>query len=160
MRLYMDKQAQQKTMSPFLCPKHKQAFINKPEYAESVWKRLITEAQQQVCQYEWKKALIIYGNAFEISDILLKETNDNHAIKRYLRTAIEFAYVLRQCSYSADVSTLVAFATDTLTEHLYPAECQLILQPLNNVAFSAMHEPKHWMNILQYMSESYSKTIH
>jgi len=156
----MDKQAHQKTMSPFLCQKHRQAFISQPEYAESVWKRLIIEAQGQVCQYEWKKALIIYGNAFEISDILLKKTNENHAIKRYLRTAIEFAYVLRQCTYNADVSALVTYVTDTLTEHLYPAECQLILQPLNNVAFSTLHEPKSWMNILQYMSDSYAKTIH
>ena len=88
----------------FLCPKHKQAFVDKPEYAEVIWARLINEAQHQVSLYEWNKAVIIYGNAFEICDILLMKSNDNNAIKRYLRTAIEFAYVLRKCSYTSDVS--------------------------------------------------------
>lgn len=156
----MNKQPHQNKISPFLCPKHKQAFKDKPEYAEMIWTRLMNEAQHQVSLLEWNKAVVIYGNAFEISDILLKESDDNNAIKRYLRTAIEFTYVLRKCSYSKDVSTLVSFVTETLTQHLYPAECRLILQPLNNIAFSTLHEPQQWSNILKYMSESYSKTVH
>jgi hypothetical protein len=156
----MNKQAEANDISSFLCPKHKQAFINKPEYAEVIWTRLINEAQNRVGLYEWNKAVIIYGNAFEISDILLKESNDNNAIKRYLRSAIEFAYVLRQCSYTSDVAILYSFVRETLTQHLYPAETKLILQPLKKIAFSTLHEPKNWIDILKYMSESYSKTLH
>lgn len=156
----MNKPSKTNDISSFLCPKHKQAFINKPAYAEIIWTRLINEAQNQVGLYQWNKAVIIYGNAFEISDLLLKESNDNNAIKRYLRTAIEFAYVLRKCSYTSDVSILVTFVSETLTQHLYPADNKLILQPLNNIAFSTLHEPKNWINILKSMSESYSKTLH
>lgn len=156
----MNKQSEINNISSFLCPKHKQAFVNEPKYAEEIWTRLMNEAQNQVGLYEWSKAVIIYGNAFEISDILLKESNDNNAIKRYLRSAIEFSYVLRKCSYTSDVSILYSFVSTTLKQHLYPADCKLILQPLNNIAFSTLHEPKHWINILKYMTKSYSTTLH
>ena len=156
----MNKIADPSNVCYFLCPKHRQVFIDTPEYAEVIWTRLINEAQNQIGLYEWNKAVIIYGNAFEICDILLKKSNDNNAIKRYLDTAIEFCYALRKCSYTSDVSILISFVSETLNHHLNPAECKLILRPLNNIASSALPKPKHWINILKHMSESYSKTLH
>ena len=148
----------------FLCKQHRQELINQPKCAEDTWLKLMNNGRGKAYQQDWNSAAIVFGNAFETAEILLSQTATDREVNRYVYTATEFAYALRNCGYPSDLQMLVAIAEQHLSQALYPAQVQLLLKPLTDVAFSPMEEVNHWMQKLygnqEPMKQANRQTVH
>ncbi|MBX2807110.1 MAG: hypothetical protein KTR20_00630 [Cellvibrionaceae bacterium] len=124
----------------FLCADHRQLLIEQPAYADGLWSKLITAARQKTTEHKWDVAALIYGNAFETAEILIKQEHTTTTVQCYLRTAIEFTYALRRCSYSANIALLLAAIKAQLAESFYPNRMNLLINTLHTIAFAPLRQ--------------------
>lgn len=131
-----------------MCAKHRKKLIEAPESAIVIWYRLMSLARHQAKTQEWQKSVISYGNALDTAQIIFENDPASHEVSRYIRTASELAYTIRQCNYPCDLQVVVAVVKNNLERSLYPANIQLLLRPLTDIAYSPISEVNRWMKAL------------
>lgn len=134
--------------------------MNNPEQALTAWIKLINAARHKAMENQWKVAVKLYGNAFEVSQLIFLHTPRTIEANRYVRTAIEFVFSLRYSGYPANLDLLIAAIQDCLETILSPEESRKNIEPLQDVAFSPMSEVDRWMQMFYGVESSYGKTIH
>lgn len=144
----------------FLCNRHRQQLVNQPQLAIHTWEKLITAARFSADKRLWSKASIIYGHALEVASLIILSRPNKGEAKRYIRTAIEFAYVLRQNRPDTDLQLLIAIVKDYIAENTVEIRVDALLSPLIEMAFSPMVELRRWINLLRAEEESQLQAIH
>lgn len=80
----------------FLCQTHRQWLENDTEKALQLWHKATVDARQGVRDENWRAAIVNYGNAFDIAELLLEsQSSDPKAQERYAYTAVEMAYTFK-----------------------------------------------------------------
>ena len=80
----------------FLCQTHRQWLKHDTEKALQLWHKTTVDARQNVRDENWRAAIINYGNAFDIAELILEDRPDNaKAQERYAYTAVEMAYTFK-----------------------------------------------------------------
>jgi len=143
----------------FMCEKHRDKLSGNPKAATALWYRLMFLARHQAKTQEWQKSIISYGNALDAAQVIFESDPTSPEVSRYIRTASELAYTMRKCNYPFDIKRVVAEVTDNLKKNLYPANVQLLLSPLTDIAYSPLQEVHQWMKAVfeaDIHSQSYS----
>ncbi len=132
----------------FLCQKLRKALSLNHKKAMSSWHETVFRARLCVSDENWENAILIYGSAFEISEILLSQKPDNSAVNRYMRTALEFAYSLRYSPSRCDLNALTDIVEERLSIEILSQPIEKWLTPLQDVIHSPLHQVEHWMQML------------
>ena len=124
----------------FLNPEHRQIMACKPQYANVIWLGLMSAARKQIDVEAWDFAVVAYCDAFEVAEIILSKKTNSHEINRYVRTATEFIYSLRRCSFNSDVPCLVALIKEQLSKKLALEKVELLCESLTEIAYLPLSE--------------------
>lgn len=128
------------TQMNFMCKKHFSEISKDPERAALVWLRCIKSARNEAARRNWHQAVIYFGNALDAAQITFAHNPTSDEIKRYIKTASELTYTSRVCSYSIDLERLVEAVKDKIATCLYPANIDLLIKPLTDIAYSPFSE--------------------
>lgn len=130
----------------FLCAHHRQLLCANASKAKRFWGETILAAREQVALLQWHKAMVIYGNAMEVADILLSDDDDRERAEiRYSRTAVEFTYALRQLDRRCDVNILVQMVSCELQSRALSVTKATLLNPLIEAASCSREDAGHWV---------------
>jgi hypothetical protein len=140
----------------FICKKHREQLSEDPKATTVLWSSLMFLARHQAKAQEWHKSVISYGNALDAAQVVFESDPTSPEVNRYIRTASELTYTIRQCDYPCDVKLVVAMVTSNLKKSFYPANVQLLLRPLNEIAYSPLSELKQWVKAL-FEADIYSE---
>ena len=125
------------------------------------WGKLYFQARQSINTNKWLNAAITYQEALLVAESQLsKSHNSSDAIKRYVRTAMEFAYSLRMGNIPCDFHALVTIVKHHLQNNPLPSPLEHIISPLQDIAFSPKNKIEHWMKILFAVEEKKINTLH
>ena len=144
----------------FMCKKHRSELEEDPKSGVVIWLRLINLARYQTSCFQWDNAIKSYGNALEAAEVIFMDDPTSTAVNRYLRTAIEFIYTIRQCDHRCDMQFVTATIKNKLQAGLHPANVDLLLKPVTDIADAPMREVRRWMQALfvadQKQAQQYS----
>lgn len=125
------------------------------------WNLAFTQARKKVASSLWEDAALKYQDALEAAEALMANHHDiMAAVKRYIRTAVEFAYALRMSHHVCDFSALVAIVKACLQNERLMTPVGCLLEPLEDVVSSPLGDVKHWMNILFAMDDIKGQSLH
>lgn len=145
----------------FLCQKHRDWLQSDPIKALHLWHKTTEDARQAVRDENWRVAIMNYGNAFDIAELLIDCDNFSiRAQERYAYTALEMAYTLK--SKKLDTRWLVHALTDKLkdqsrsqlTEELIGSLASLEAPKASNVSYIWQATGQ------QTRSSNYSRQLH
>ena len=140
----------------FMCKKHFEKLSEDPKAATALWSSLMFVARHQAKTQKWQKSIISYGNALDAAQVVFENDPTSPEVNRYIRTASELTFTIRQCDYPIDIQRVVAVVTNNLKKSLYPANVQLLLRPLNEIAYSPLSEVTQWVKAL-FEADIYSQ---
>ncbi len=144
----------------YLCKDHRKEFSRNPKQAAQSWQEIIMRARSLFHLQHWDQAVVIYGNAFEISEILLTNSQTKFSIDRYLRTALEFAYALRK---SQTPCNLEAFLPHVKKQMALTKTCDnlsYLIQPIEEVINLPIHMADHWLTALLSLDAIEHRVLH
>ena len=133
--------------------KYRAKLSSNPEAAIVIWRRLIDLARQQQARDQWQKAIVCYGHALDTARFMFADNPDADSLNRYIRSACELAYRIRQCDPLCDLQLIIAGVNNTVEKYLYPVSTQLLLRPLLDIAFAPLVEVHCWMQALYEIDE-------
>ena len=131
-----------------MCKKHREQLSDDPKAATALWSSLMFVARHQANTKAWGKSIISYGNALDAAQVVFERDPRSPEVSRYIRTASELAFTIRQCNHPIDIQRIVAVVTDNLEKSLYPASVQLLLHPLTEIAYCPLSEVNQWVRAL------------
>ncbi len=105
-------------------------------------------ARQEGYNQAWEKSILYYGNALDAAQVIFERDPRSPEVSRYVRTASELAFTIRQCNHPIDVQRIVAVVTGNLEKSLYPASVQLLLHPLTEIDYCPLSEVNQWVKAL------------
>jgi hypothetical protein len=129
----------------FLCTTHRENIKQNPQRAHNSWNKTLSAARQLVKENRWDQAVIFYGNALEISEIMLTQESCSMTQERYLRTAVELMHALRNSHHEYDSNALFQMVLNRLEKEEDNFNCQAQLRPLKDVAFEPLTDVNRWM---------------
>ena len=143
-----------------MCEKYRNQLSEDPKAATFLWGRLMLLARHQAGTQEWQNSVVSYGNALDAAQVIFEDDPTSPEVTRYIGTASELVYTIRQCDYPCDIQIVVAVVKNNLKNSLHPANVQLLLRPLTDIAYSPLSEVKQWMKAvfktnINFRSHSY-----
>jgi hypothetical protein len=145
----------------FICDPHREIYASDPRAALIFWSRTLSLARQKVVQAQWGEASVIYGNAFEVAEILLTGDDcDQRAIARYLQTSAEFAYALRKNTCINEVGQLISMVRHRLHHHIPSHQLNEMLQPLLDMTIRPETEVGEEIELALVMEVGRYQTLH
>ena len=129
----------------FLCTNHRQHIKENPQRAHQSWNKTLFAARQLVKESRWNQAVIFYGNALEISEIMLTQESCIKSQECYLRTAVELMHALRNSEHEYDSLALFQMVLNRLEKERENFNCHEQLRPLKDVAFEPLSDVNRWM---------------
>jgi|GEM_PF-2232836 len=144
----------------YLCNSHRDEFANNPQQASQAWRGIIVQARGLFHLQEWSKATVLYGNAFEISELLLSSNPSQYSVDRYLRSALEYAYVMRKHNPNMGLSSLIAHVKHNIRGHQHSLPISQLLEPLEEVINLPINLADFWMYSLISLDSIESRTVH
>lgn len=108
----------------------------------------------------WEQAVMIYGNAFEISEILLTNSQTKFSTDRYLRTALEFAYVLRKSQTPCNLEAFLPHVKKQLVQTKSSVNLSYLIQPIEEVIQLPIHMADHWLTALLSLDSIEHRVLH
>ncbi len=131
----------------FLCANHREYITNDPHRAQVSWNKTLYTARKLVNETRWDEAVIYYGNALEISDIMMSQELTSASQERYLRTAVELMHALRNSHHQYNALAFFQMILDRLEQDIEQFNSQKQLKPLKDVAFEPLPEVNRWMTM-------------
>lgn len=144
----------------FVCQKHKNELADNPRAAINSWLQLMATARYNKNIRQWKLSINAYGNALDVAEVLFASDPSSLEVNRYIRTAIEFIYILRSSEHPAKIKEVVEFIAGCLQKQLYPAHIELLLRPINDIAYKPLPLIDKWMDALFLEDEMKNHSIH
>ncbi|WP_157496995.1 hypothetical protein [Hahella ganghwensis] len=144
----------------FMCNKHKAKIMEDPLHAIRSWHHTIRKAREFVTDNAWEQAVLFYGNALEISDIMLKQNSGVTALDRYVQTAVEFMHALRNSLHRDDTANFYNVIQSRLMEVSGGHQIETNLQPVQEVTFNALGTVNHWMYQWHQMISDRPQVMH
>ena len=80
----------------FLCNSHRIHLTENPAELLPAWRRICQQGHEALHEGDWRRAVMLFGNAWEMSDFLLLHTPGPSEQRRYLDTATEMMRALAQ----------------------------------------------------------------
>ncbi len=117
--------------------------INKNQPALSTWRESIQQARQAAKNRRWRDGLFHYSHALDDAESLFIQQPVSLAVKRYIRTASELAYTIKQSGYKHTPEILSHRVVNTVNKTLFPANTQLLIRPLLAIIEAPAHQV-HW----------------
>lgn len=78
----------------FLCHSHRLHLSENPAELLPAWRRICKQGHEALHEGDWRRAAILFGNAWEMSDILLEQNPGPSEQRRYVDTATEMMRAL------------------------------------------------------------------
>ncbi|MGR6873551.1 hypothetical protein ACU6U9_14870 [Pseudomonas sp. HK3] len=144
----------------YLCDNHRGEFVNNPQQAIQAWQVIIEQARALFHSQDWQKASVAYGNAFEISELLLSCHSSSFSVDRYLRSALEYAYALRKEEANVNLYSLVQYVENNIQGIKHRLSVSLLLQPLEDVISMPINVADFWMVSLLSLDHIESRVLH
>ena len=144
----------------YLCNDHRREFTRNPQQAAQSWQEIIMRARDLFYLEYWDQAVVIYGNAFEISEILLTNSQTQFSIDRYLRTALEFAYALRKSQTPCNLKAFLPHVKKQLSLTKTTAHLPQLIQPIEEVINLPIHMADHWLTALLSLGAIEHRVLH
>ncbi len=144
----------------YLCKNHRDEFTNNPQQAAQAWQVIMLRARELFRLEDWQKATVIYGNAFEISELLLKHNQSQFSADRYLRSALEFAYAARKSQVTSNLNTLISHVQRTVESIQHSVPLTQLIQPIDEVINLPIHLADHWMQALLSLDSIEERVLH
>lgn len=144
----------------FMHKNHRGQLEENPCSAIIIWTRLIHLARHQASEFQWHLAIKSYGNALETAEIILSDVPAPDAVNRYVRTAMELIYTLRQCNDDYDAKGIVTVIKKKVGNILYPAKVDLLIKPLTDVASAPLSDVDGWMKKLFITDQVRTQQVH
>lgn len=135
-------------LTHYMCSKHRSELERDPKLALQAWFRMINTARYFTNNHHWVNAIKLYGNALDCAEIIFLEKPDSDAVNRFIRTAVEFLYVLRVTGQTQDIKILVNSITHKLEKGLYPANVQLLMRPVHDTVSAPLKDVGRWVAAL------------
>lgn len=131
------------------------------ENAISDWYNSIKASRHYLLTENWGLAISSYERSFQIATHLLILANcKNCAIKGYMRTSLEYAYVLRKLQDMNSLGRLSLVVRNTMIEHTNPQTGDALLQPFWDVSNQPETIIDGWMAQLFCMDSEIQKSLH
>ncbi len=108
----------------------------------------------------WDQAVVIYGNAFEISEILLTNSQSKFSIDRYLRTALEFAYAMRKSQTPCNLESFLRHVKKQIALTKTTTDLSYLIQPIEEVINLPIHMADHWLTALLSLDAIEHRVLH
>ena len=144
----------------YLCNNHRDEFTNNPQQAAEAWQVIMLQARELFHVGDWQKATVIYGNAFEISELLLKHNQSQFSVDRYLRSALEFAYAARKSQVTSNLNALINHVQRTIKNIQHSMALTQLIQPIDEVINLPIHLADHWMQALLSLDSIEERVLH
>jgi hypothetical protein len=144
----------------YLCDGHRDEFVNNPQQAVQAWKEIILQARESYHLQDWERSTLVYGNAFEISELLLSSYPTQFSVDRYLRTALEFAYSLRKGREDADLDAFVVHVKGNVETIKHTMAISMLMQPLEEVIKLPIDVADFWMKSLLSLDYIEARVLH
>jgi len=144
----------------YLCKDHRKEFSRNPKQAAQSWQEIIMRARSLFHLQHWDQAVVIYGNAFEISEILLTNSQTKFSIDRYLRTALEFAYALRKSQTPCNLEAFLPHVKKQMALTKTRDDLSYLIQPIEEVINLPIHMADHWLTALLSLDAIEHRVLH
>ncbi len=144
----------------YLCKDHRKEFSRNPKQAAQSWQEIIMRARTLFHLEHWEQAVVIYGNAFEIAEILLTNSQTQFSTDRYLRSALEFAYVLRKSQTPCNLKAFLPHVKKQLSLSKTTADVPHLTQPIDEVINLPIHMADHWLSALLSLDAIEHRVLH
>lgn len=105
---------------------------------QSTWQSLITQARDKINEADWEGACVLYKQAFTIAENMMCKQNcsKNCAVNRYLKTAEEFAFVMKKSNFDCALALFVGQIEDNIAQQEINLSSAELNHRLNELAFS------------------------
>ena len=144
----------------YLCDLHRGEFVNNPQQAIQAWQVVIQQARALFHAKDWERASVAYGNAFEISELLLSCSGSAFSVDRYLRSALEYAYALRKEQASVNFHLLVCHVENHIQGIKHTLSVPMLIKPLEEVILMPINLADFWMVSLLSLDHIESRVLH
>ncbi len=144
----------------FLCTDHRRELNCNPKQAAQLWQKLILQGRGLFHLQYWEQAVVVYGNAFEISEMLIANSQTKYSIDRYLRTALEFAYVLRKSQTPCNLESFPLHVKKQLSLLKTEQPISHLMQPIEEVIDLPLHMADFWLRELLSLDSIESRIYH
>jgi hypothetical protein len=144
----------------YLCDSHRDEFANNPQQAAQAWRGIIVQARELFHMQAWEKASVVYGNAFEIAELLLSSNPSQYSVDRYLRSALEYAYSLRKHDAKMNLGSLIVHVKNHIRGIQHTMAVPLLLEPLEEVIKLPLNLADYWMQSLLSLDTIESRVLH
>lgn len=121
----------------FLCDHHRSVFSSCTKQAKRSWDKTLNLAQFYATNGDWGRAVLYSGNALEISEIILINQPSAENVKRYVETAVEFAYSLVCHGCERNLLAIYNSVYHCLFTVRPTEDLDFLLRPLKEVLFNA-----------------------
>ena len=119
----------------FLCNTHRLHLIENPQDVLPAWRRTCRLGREALSEGDWRKAAMMFGNAWEMSDILLLQTPGQSAQQRYVDTSAEMMWALASGHQTQSCRQLFARVLSRLEKEPHMLCSQPSLSLLRDLAF-------------------------
>ncbi len=144
----------------FLCTDHRRVLNSNPKQAAQLWQELILQGRGLFHLQYWDQAVVVYGNAFEISEMLIANSQTKYSIDRYLRTALEFAYVLRKNQSPCNLKAFPPHVKKQLSLLNTEQPISHLMQPIEEVIDLPLHMADFWLRELLSLDSINQQVLH
>ena len=144
----------------YLCSQHRSIFTDNPQQAAESWQAIMLKARELFHLQEWQQASVVYGNAFEISELLLVSRPTRFSVDRYLRSALEFAYVLRKNETQSNLNVLIQHVKNKIESIKHSMAVPLLIKPIDEVINLPIHLADYWMQSLLSLDSIDQRVLH
>jgi hypothetical protein len=121
----------------YMCKKHRNWLVEHPTELLPSFRKTRMAGRAAMARLSWDHAVLYYGNALEMSEIMLIQKPGQRTQQRYVDTAIEMMHALRNSAQASSSHFLFSHVLDRLeqeTEHLFTVESLAVLR---KVAFGS-----------------------
>lgn len=125
------------------------------------WSERLCVARKFLFSQEWQEAVNHYWQAYDIAERLLKEPLcKNCAIKGYIRTLAELAYVMRKNQQQQKLPAIIELAQPVWRAQLTSTLVQELIAIVTNIAYAPIAQIDVWIDALFAMDTAVNQPLH
>lgn len=131
------------------------------EHTTQLWSKNISQARKSLFACEWQQAVGEYWQVYAMAEQLLKEPLcKNCAIKGYIRTLAELAYVMRKNQQQQKLPAIIELAQPVWRVQLTATLIEELIAIVTNIAYAPIAQIDAWIDGLFAMDDAASQPLH
>lgn len=125
------------------------------------WSEQLNAARKSLFAQEWQLAVTQYWQTYGVAEQLLKESLcQNCAIKGYIRTLAELAYVMRKNQQQQKLPAIIELAQPVWRAQLTATLAQELVAIVTNIAYAPIVQIDAWIEGLFAMDVAATQPLH